>query len=219
MQSGQHIVSLSLGTVAEPSAVVVIEPRTEFWRSKDPEDNKRDSENHFAVTHLERFPAGHPLPVIVGRVSESVSDKRLAKRCHLLLDCTSTGAAPLRVFESRGFYPESFDLTNAGIDERTGPLHRVPLRDVIGAAQVVLQMKRLKVASALDLASTLVGDLQTFDPKPLARGLDLRGGRNSDLVFAVAVALWWADRLTWGDDAAERSRPTDYSGPTGWMAR
>jgi hypothetical protein len=32
MEAGQHIVSLSLGTVAEPSAVVVIDPRTEFER-------------------------------------------------------------------------------------------------------------------------------------------------------------------------------------------
>ena len=28
MQPGHHVVSLSLGTVAEPSAVVVVEPRT-----------------------------------------------------------------------------------------------------------------------------------------------------------------------------------------------
>ncbi len=29
--------------------------------------------------------------------------------------------------------------------------------------------------------------------------VDLRGGRNSDLVFARTVGLWWADDLTWGD--------------------
>ncbi len=29
--------------------------------------------------------------------------------------------------------------------------------------------------------------------------MDLRGGRNADLVFALAVALWWGDGLTWGD--------------------
>lgn len=67
----------------------------------------------------------------------------------------------------------------------------MPLRDVIGAAQVVLQTGRLKVASVLNLADTLVTDLQAFDPKPVARGLDLSGGRNADLVFALAVALRW----------------------------
>ena len=217
MQSGQHIVSLSLGTVAEPGAVVVIDPRTEFWRPKD-QDRKRDWENHFDVTHIERFPAGRPIPAVVARVAKIMSYERLAKNCHLLLDITSTGAAPLRVFESSGLYPESVDLTNTGSEERSGGVRRVPLRDVIGAAQVVLQTRRLKVAEDLKLASTLLGDLQNFDPKAVARGLDLRGGRNSDLVLALAVALWWADDLTWGDDVVESTPPRHHgTGPGAWM--
>ena len=54
-------------------------------------------------------------------------------------------------------------------------MHRVPLRDVIGAAQAVLQTARLKVAHALELAETLVSDLQAFDPKPIERNSNLRG--------------------------------------------
>ncbi len=101
MKSGQHIVSLSLGTVAEPSAVVVIDPRTKFGR-REKQDRKRDSENHFDVTHITRFPARLPIPVIVSRVTQLMSDERLAKNCHLLLDITSTGAAPCRVYEYSG---------------------------------------------------------------------------------------------------------------------
>ncbi len=215
MESGQHIVSLSLGTVAEPSAVVVIDPRTEFERPKD-RGRKRDWENYFDTIWLERFPAGRPIPTIVARVSELMSGERLTKNCHLLLDISSTGAAPRRVFESRGLYPKSIDLTNTGSEERSGGVQRVPLRDVIGAAQVVLQTNRLKVASTLDLASTLVGDLQSFDPKPVARGLDLRGGRNSDLVLALAVGLWWGDDLTWGAAEPALHRPV-CTGPLAWM--
>ena len=216
MKSGQHIVSLSLGTMAEPSAVVVIDPRTEFGR-REKQTKKRDSENHFDVTHIERFPAGRPIPTIVARVAKIMSDKRLAKNCHLLLDITSTGAAPLRVFESSGLYPESIDLTNTGSEERSGGVQRVPLRDVIGAAQVVLQTSRMKAASALELAPTLVGDLQSFDPKPAARGLDLRGGRNSDIVLALAVALWWGDNLIWGDDGVDISPLVGGRTPRSWM--
>lgn len=196
MKAGQHIVSLSLGTVAEPSAVAVIDPRTEFL--------KRDRENYFNVTWLKRFPAGRPIPAIVARVEELMSDKRLVKNCHLVLDITSTGAAPLRIFESRGLYSQVIEFTNTGSKERSGGVSRVPLRDVIGAAQVVLQTNRLQVAGGLELAATLVADLQSFDPKLAGRGLDLRGGRNSDLVLALSVALWWADDLTWGDDGADR---------------
>ncbi len=99
----------------------------------------------------------------------------------------------------RGIYPTLVDLTNTAEVGQAGASLRVPLRDVIGAAQMVFQTARLKVASELELAETLIADLTAFDPKPVARNMDLRGGRNADLVFALAVALWWGDGLTWGD--------------------
>jgi hypothetical protein len=216
MQSGQHIVSLSLGTVAEPSGLVVVDPRTKLEEPND-KDGRRDWENHFNVVWIERFPAGRPIPAVVARVSELVSDKRLAKKCSTLLDITSTGAAPLRVFQNRSLYPGPIDLTNTGAEEYTNGMHRVPLRDVIGAAQVVLQTARLKVASALELAERLVSDLQAFDPKPIARNPDLRGGQNADLVLALAIALWWGDKLTWNDDVG-RPRYEPKGPKCSWMA-
>ena len=216
MKSGQHIVSLSLGTAAEPSAAVVIDPRTEPERPKD-QGRKRDWENYFNVTHITRFPAGHPIPVVASRVAQLMSDERLAKNCHLLLDITSTGSAPVRVFENSGLYPELINLTNTESEDRSGGVQRVPLRDVIGTAQIVLQTRRIKVAEELKLASTLLGDLQSYDPKLAVRGLDLRGGRNSDLVLALAVGLWWGDDLTWGDDDTDRTPPVRFSVENSWM--
>ncbi len=198
MKADHHIVSLSLGTVAEPSALVMVQPRTEFSESGG-ERWPRDSKNYFDVTWIERFPTGRPIPAVVARACELISDKRLADNYTLLLDITSTGAAPAKAFEGRGIYPALVDLTNTAEAEQAGSSLRVPLRDVIGAAQMALQTARLKVASELGLAGTLVADLTAFDPKPVARNMDLRGGRNADLVFALAVALWWGDGLTWGD--------------------
>ncbi len=204
MKANHYIVSLSLGTVAEPNALVMVQPRTEF--SEIVVDRwSRDSKNYFDVTWIERFPAGRPIPAVVARACELISDKRLADNYTLLLDITSTGAAPARAFEGRGIYPALVDLTNTAAAEQAGSSLRVPLRDVIGAAQMVFQTARLKVASGLDLAETLVADLTAFDPKPVARNMDLRGGRNADLVFALAVALWWGDGLTWGDKWSDRS--------------
>ncbi len=198
MRAGRYIVSLSLGTVAEPSALVMVQPRTVRAKPRA-EERSRSAENHFAVTWLERFPAGRPITAVVARACELISDKRLTGNYTLLLDITSTGDAPVKVFEHRGIYPTAIDLTNTA-EEQVGSSKRVPLRDVIGVAQMVLQTARLKVASELELAGTLVADLTAFDPKPVARNMDLRGGRNGDLVFALAVALWWGDRLTWGDE-------------------
>ncbi len=215
MEAGQHIVSVSLGTVAKPGGVVVIDPRTDFDLPED-EDRKRDWENFYKVTWLERFDPGHPIPAVATRISALMSDERLAKRCHLLLDITATGAAAKRVFERRSLYPDVIELTNGGSEERSGGVRRAPLRDVIGAAQVVLQTRRLEASSKLEHASTLVGDLLGFDPESTTRSLDLRGGRNSDLVFALAVGLWWAENLTWNDDPPERHRPLHCK--DAWMA-
>ena len=217
MNSYDSIISLSLGTVAEPSGLVVVKP----WSSLYPPDGLAPEAgvgNRFNVTWIERFPAGRPLPAIINRVAEIASDKRVSRESIILLDISSVGTAPLRAFQTRGMYPEAIDLTNAGTEGYANDARQVPLRDVIGAAQVILETARLKVASALELATTLVSDLQAFDPKPIARNPDLRSGRNTDLVLALAVALWWGDRLTWDDDymepyddgAYERDKITGY---------
>ncbi len=208
MESGDSILSLSLGTVAEPSGLVVVEPRSSFW----PPDGRAPEvswENNFDVVWIDRFPVGRPFPAIMNRVSEIASDRRLRRKAIILLDISSVGTAPLRAFQSRGMYPAAIDLTGTESEGYANGVQRVPLRDALGAAQVVLQTARLRVASALELAKTLVSDLQAFDPKPSARNLDLRGGRNADLVLALAVALWWGDRLTWDDDMLDRYAADD----------
>jgi len=217
MRSDEHIVSVSLGTIAEPSAMVVVKPFTEPWH---PKDGKRDGdpENQFNVTWIERFPAGRPIPAVVARVCEVVSDKRLARKCTVLLDITSTGLAPRRLFEKRGLFPYPIELTNAGAEEHTKGMLQVPLRDVIGAAQILLQTKRLKVSDDLELAAALISDLQAFDPKPIERNSDLRGGRNVDLVVALAVALWWGDKLTWNDDLRRRRYEPKETRASHWVA-
>jgi hypothetical protein len=218
MKAGQHIISLSLGNMAEPGAVVAIDPRTDFERSENEDGEWNwDWENFYTVDGLQRFPAGHSYSAVATRISQIMSDKRLAKNCHLLLDITSAGAAPVRVFERQGHYATVIELTNSGSKEFSDGVSRAPLRDVIGAAQVVVQTDRLKVVSKLEHASTLGSDLLAYDPKPMTRGLDLRGGRNSDLVHALAVALWWADTLTWGDWPRTEQRPLGGRGSGGWM--
>jgi len=216
MRAGRYIVSLSLGTVAEPSALVMVQPRTVRAKPRA-EERSRSAENHFAVTWLERFPAGRPITAVVARACELISDKRLTGNYTLLLDITSTGDAPVKVFERRGIYPTAIDLTNTAAEAQPGSSKRVPLRDAIGAAQVILQTARLEVASELELAGTLLADLTAFDPKPVARNMDLRGGRNADLVFALATALWWGDRLTWDDDVPEPRRRRENLGALAWM--
>jgi hypothetical protein len=73
----------------------------------------------------------------------------------------------------------------------------VPKKDLVGVLQVLLQERRLKVAPALEHAATLAGELQHFQLKtvPLKPDvLEWRERPHDDLVLAVAIAAWLADR-------------------------
>ena len=125
-------------------------------------------------------------------------------RCILFFTsfCSHTPNPAPHLFQTHGIYPNVFEFTSVREEKYTDGVELVSLRNTIGVAQIVLQTKRIKVASALDLAETLISDLQAFDPKLIDR--NLRGGRNADLVFALAIALWWGDKLTWTERADQR---------------
>ena len=80
---------------------------------------------------------------------------------------------------------------------------------MVSVVQVLLQSNRLIVASGLELARDLMTDLQAFDPDPPPAGQARH--RNEDLVRAVALGAWWADRIQWYDD--EPDDDDDFGGP------
>ncbi len=98
-------------------------------------------------------------------------------------------------------------MTNATDAPYQNGIQHLPQRDMIGAAQVALQSDRLKFASELELAPALVTDLQAFDPT--LAGSVAKTGQNTDLVTAVATAVWWGDRLQWSEEVADRMLPDD----------
>ena len=203
MESGHHIISVSLGGPAKPTGLAVIEPHSKYQHPKG-DESQLVWDNYYNVRHLERLAAGRAYPAIVARVREVASHKRLARGSTLLVDITNTGAPPLRLFEDQGLYPEPFQVTDGGNPAYGDNIQALPRRDMISAAQVVLQQPdRLNVSSALELAPTLVTDLQAYDPDMPERS------QNADLVTAVAVAVWWGERLTWDDEVADRMLPDD----------
>jgi hypothetical protein len=63
---------------------------------------------------------------------------------------------------------------------------------------VVLQAHRLQIARGLPDATALVRELQQFQVKITAAANETfgvwRDGQHDDLVLAVALACWWAER-------------------------
>jgi hypothetical protein len=76
--------------------------------------------------------------------------------------------------------------------------YRIPKRDVISTTQVQLQTGRLRIAGSLPHASLLARELVNFRFKVRGNGpedtLDWREGPDDDLVLALAIAAWEAER-------------------------
>ena len=83
----------------------------------------------------------------------------------------------------------------------------VPRRDLVSSALTLFEQEQLKIAQGLDLARTLTQEFTDFKPKAPKEELEgWRLAKNDDLVLAVAMSVW----------AAERFLHKEGSVPTGW---
>ena len=210
------IVGIDLGLVAEPTAVVVVEANTlphvrnqrvyesHGWMRDEPVfrlPDGRETNEHppicFAVRHAERLHQGTSYPSVVERA------KYLAEKLEgalLALDATGVGEATVSLFRKARLSPHVVTITAGdAIATTEGNVHRVPKRDLISVAQVMLQTDRLKIAKAIPLADTMLRELLNFRLKvPLNAGAieAWREGPHDDLVLALAIALWLAEKTT-----------------------
>jgi hypothetical protein len=81
-------------------------------------------------------------------------------------------------------------------------LWQVPKKTLVSVLQVLLQSRRLQVATGLPDTATLVKELQAFRAKITpARTETLESWREreyDDLVLAVSLACWWAElQMDW----------------------
>ena len=153
-----------------------------------------------SVRHLKRFELGTPYPRIIEDVGHLLSrGPLLKKRVALLIDKTGVGAAVVDHFLEAGLKP--IPITIHGGDTVTREPHgrrgyRVPKRELVAAAQVLLQNGRLKIAAGLSLAETLKTELLNFRVKiDPATAYDSyshwREADHDDLVLATAMACWF----------------------------
>jgi hypothetical protein len=78
----------------------------------------------------------------------------------------------------------------------------VPRRDLVSAALLLFEGEQLKIAEGLDLAGTLTAEFAEFKPKAPKDELEgWRLGRNDDLVLAVAMSIWAAERFLRKEDS------------------
>jgi hypothetical protein len=180
-------VGLDLGQAQDYTALMVLE------------QVQQDSQRHYHLRHIERFPLGTSYPAIVERVRAMLQAEPLAGDVTLLVDKTGVGAPVVDMFKTAGLSPVAITITGGDSVAQDSDGYRVPKRDLVSALQVLLQGGRLKIAASLPLARVLQQELLSFKVKiNVATAHDSYGawreGEHDDLVIGVALACWYAER-------------------------
>jgi hypothetical protein len=181
-----HVFGLDLGQTSDFSALALL---------------ARDRAGVYAVTHLRRWQLGTRYTDVVRDVA-ALTRKPPLHNPPLVVDGTGVGAAVVDLFLEADMPGRVVPVVitggaRASLDAETGRLH-VPKRELASTLQVLMQSRRLVVARGVELAETLAREMANFKVKVTASANETyeawRSGDKDDLVLAVAVAAWVAER-------------------------
>lgn len=160
------------------------------------------------MPHLERLPLGTSYVEVVRHVKALLARPPLAtSRTALVIDFTGVGRPVYDLFVEAGLRPIGITVTGGNDVHPDDAGYRVPKRDLVAAAQAVLQSGRLRIAEALPDAQTLRNELISFKIRVnIKTGHDQygewRNGKHDDLVLSAAMAIWYREFLSWHYDRA-----------------
>ncbi|HEV3163599.1 MAG TPA: hypothetical protein VGZ22_06125 [Isosphaeraceae bacterium] len=189
-----YFIGLDLGQVNDPTALAVVE-RPMPWGAT------AGDEPPYFLRHLQRFPLGTPYTRIVPAVARLASRAPLLGRATLVIDQTGVGRPVLNMFQGAmvpaRIIPVTITGGNAVKTTEDGSNH-VPKKELVFCLQRLLHTGRLKVARTLPEAETLLQELLSFRVKITAAAHETFGawrqGEHDDLLLAVALACWQAER-------------------------
>lgn len=125
----------------------------------------------------------------------------------VLVDGTGVGVAVVEEIRNAGIPCIGVTITGGDAISHDRDDYRVPKRELVTRTQVVMETKRLQIASQLQHAPTLVSEMDNFKIKKIAltgndsygAGADWRDGNHDDLVLSVAMGLWWGEHTATDD--------------------
>lgn len=195
MAPPEYVVGLDLGKSQDYTALCVLE----MHRMED----EQPKDAMFHCRYLERFKLGTAYPDQVSRVRALCLREPLrSHRPYLAVDQTGVGAAVVDLFRRAELNADLKPILIHGGNETTNEhgVYHVPKRELVGTCQVALQAGRLKIAAELPEVSVLTQELQNFEVSISQSGFDsyeARTGKHDDLVLALAMALWVAQRRSY----------------------
>jgi hypothetical protein len=199
---------VDLGQAQDPTAIVVLETEVTKRVFEDRHsgwlDHKVERAEH-RVRHAERLPLHLPYPDQVAHVRHLMMAPQLPKKdTELVIDMSGVGRPVFEMFERDGLKPIGVQIT-AGLEEvRNGAqVWNVAKVLLVSRLQAALHAGDLKFAVGLSEADAFRQELSEFRMRFTDAGrmtFGAREGRHDDLVLALAVALWRAQRHARGPD-------------------
>jgi hypothetical protein len=196
----RFVVGLDLGKLQDFTALCLLEwevpgRRPLGWRPQ------------YACTLLRRWPLQTPYLDIIGQVAKFLTHPPLSQALPVLVvDSTGVGEAVTELCRSElgkavkggGLVGVTITAGSAVTYHGPGRWH-VAKKQLVSVLQVVLGQGRLKVAPDLPECATLLRELGTFTVKVTESANESfeswREKDKDDLVLAVALACWAAERL------------------------
>jgi len=190
----EYILGLDLGQSQDFSALVALRKRL-----------AADGKARLTVRGIKRWPLGTLYTQISADVAEVIGRPPSwpldLAGCTLGVDRTGCGQPVLEMI--RGAKPlatiRPIFITAGNKVTPDGRGFNVPKRELVAAVQAALQSRRLEIPSSIPEAKSLEKELLSFKARISTTAhesfeADWREGNHDDLVLALAIAVWLAER-------------------------
>jgi hypothetical protein len=217
----RHVIGLDLGKLSDPSALALLEWRVgpladqrkrDLWGKIPWEPGQKASipgKPVYDVPTLKRWPLGMAYTQISADVIRFLRTEPLTRSEPLLVvDSTGVGVAvcemllqEIRRYPMRGGFVAVTITAGSAVTHSGDSQYRVAKKALASTLQVLLGYERLRIAPGLREAPTLARELATFTVKVTEAANESfeswRERDHDDLVLAVALAAWAAEKLPW----------------------
>ena len=205
----QFFMGLDLGQAQDYTAIVIVERvRRVVSETKEAPigsgsgsgSGQNEPLDEYHLRYCERLPRGtsyQDVTVHVKDLFRRFEDDGSSKRVTLIVDATGIGRPVIDSLKADGLMPVPITVTGGQNVNHDDTGWRVPKRDLVSSAKVLLGKRQLKMAKGMPLVDTLIRELENFHVKiNIATGHDTyeawKENDHDDLVFALSIAVWWA---------------------------
>lgn len=195
----EYFTGLDVGQARDPSALAIVEwaEQTAEW---DPAQYAYQKTTSLRLRYLQRVELGTPYPELVERAGRVACSRAMEGPRHLVVDATGVGRPIVDLLRMQRLECQLWPviITSAHTVGWSSGCYTVPKRDLIVGLQVLVQRGRLEAAKGMREWPVLVkemGEMRVETPSGARERFGAREGAHDDLVLAVALACWAAERV------------------------